>query len=104
LSTKLAENNPRTWGFVALISRNLRELDPFVATHNPKVAGSNPAPVIQPRVEVRSATAGEPIDRLKARNTVVEPLEEDQDVTLHRQSTYPNAARTRVRRTCTRGV
>ncbi|MEJ7786054.1 MAG: hypothetical protein WKF96_14710 [Solirubrobacteraceae bacterium] len=39
------------------------------------------------QIEVQSATAGEPIDRLKARNTVVEPLEEDDDVTLQWQWT-----------------
>lgn len=39
------------------------------------------------QIEVQSATAGEPIDRLKARNTVVQPLEEDDDVTLQWQWT-----------------
>ena len=34
------------------------------------------------QLAVESSTAGEPIDRLRARNTVVEPLEEDDDVTL----------------------
>jgi hypothetical protein len=42
---------------------------------------------VELQVEVRSATAGEPIDRLKARNTVVEPLGEDEDVTLQWQWT-----------------
>ena len=34
------------------------------------------------QLDVQSSTSGEPIDRLRARNTVVEPLEEDDDVTL----------------------
>ena len=42
---------------------------------------------IRDEVRAESATAGEPIDRLKARNTVVEPLEEDDDVTVQWQWT-----------------
>jgi hypothetical protein len=34
------------------------------------------------QLDVQSSTSGEPIDRLRARNTVVEPLEEDDDVTI----------------------
>ena len=38
--------------------------------------------VMRLELAVRSSTSGEPIDRLRARNTVVEPLEEDDDVSV----------------------
>jgi hypothetical protein len=39
------QNQPQSGPFIAEISPNLRELEALFATHNPKVAGSNPAPL-----------------------------------------------------------
>ena len=58
LGTKLAENTPKSWYFTASISPNLRELQAFFATHNPKVAGSNPAPAIKKSLENKTREIG----------------------------------------------
>lgn len=41
-----------------------------------------PGGTMRLRLDVTAATGGEPIDRIKARNTVVEPLDEDDEVEL----------------------
>ena len=57
MSTKLVKNNPKAGLLCAEISPNLRELEGLFVTHNPKVAGSNPAPATQKRSAVRGPYA-----------------------------------------------